>query len=131
LVVAILDGAIHPLDLSVGPGGFDLGEAVLDGKLTADMIEDVLKGGFILFSVGELDAVVRQDGMDGIRQRPGKLALADLAAGRPVAQNNTRPYGCTCPIPSDSIPIRSWPLFQAERILGLMIESHEDKESKP
>ncbi|MDR3352577.1 MAG: redoxin domain-containing protein [Zoogloeaceae bacterium] len=24
-----------------------------------------------------------------------KLALADLSAGRPIAQNNTRPYGCT------------------------------------
>jgi hypothetical protein len=24
-----------------------------------------------------------------------KLALADIEAGRPIAQNNTRPYGCT------------------------------------
>jgi predicted AAA+ superfamily ATPase len=51
--------------------------------------------------------------------------LAELFAG------NESLFRELCSIPSDYIPIRSWPLSQAERILRSMIESHEDKESRP
>jgi hypothetical protein len=54
-----------------------------------------------------------------------------LLGGRQAVPGVSRVSIGICSIPSDSIPIRSWPLFQAERILGSMIESHEDKESKP
>jgi hypothetical protein len=36
----------------------------------------------------------------------------------------------SCLVPSDYIPIRSWPLFRAEVILRSMIESHQHQESK-
>ena len=35
----------------------------------------------------------------------------------------------TCLVPSDSIPIRSWPLFQAEGMMRLMLESLQSQES--
>lgn len=37
----ILDGAVHPLDLSVGPWMIDFGEPVLDAVLTAPHVEHV------------------------------------------------------------------------------------------
>ena len=37
----ILDGAVHPRCLTVGPGVVWLGEAVLDAMLVADAVEDV------------------------------------------------------------------------------------------
>ena len=36
-----LEGAVHPLDLTVGPGMVRLGEAVLDAMLAADAVEHV------------------------------------------------------------------------------------------
>ena len=36
-----LEGAVHPLDLTVGPGRVRLGEAVLDTMLAADAVERV------------------------------------------------------------------------------------------
>ena len=39
-----LDRAVHPLDLSVGPGMLDLGEPVLDAMFVADAVEDVHEG---------------------------------------------------------------------------------------
>ena len=38
----VLDCAVHPLDLTVGPGMVHLGEPMLDAMLVADAIEDVL-----------------------------------------------------------------------------------------
>ncbi len=37
----ILDGAVHPLDLTVGPRMVGLGQAMLDAVLVADAIEHV------------------------------------------------------------------------------------------
>ncbi len=37
----VLDGAVHSLDLSVGPGMVRLGEPVLDAVLAADLVEAV------------------------------------------------------------------------------------------
>ena len=51
-----LDGSVHALDLSVGPGMLDLGEPVLDLMLAADTVEDVVEGIAMPFLVGELDA---------------------------------------------------------------------------
>ena len=38
----ILDGAVHPLDLPVGPRMVHLGQSMLDVVLVADAVEDVL-----------------------------------------------------------------------------------------
>jgi len=37
----VLDGAVHPFDLTIGPGMVDAGEAVLDAKLDAAQDPDV------------------------------------------------------------------------------------------
>jgi hypothetical protein len=58
----------------MGPGRLDLGEPVFNGDLPADTVKEVFRGLSILFSMGELDAVVCQDGMDGVRQRFLKMA---------------------------------------------------------
>ena len=60
----VLDCPVHPLDLAIRPGVFDLREPVLDLMLAANAVEDVLEGVKVAFVIGELDAVVRQDGVD-------------------------------------------------------------------
>lgn len=64
----VLDGAFHPLDLAIGPRMVGFGEAVLDPVLAAYLIEpmDAHARGLaitVLWKVGELDAIVGQDGM--------------------------------------------------------------------
>ena len=61
-----LDGSVHPLDLAVRPGMLDLCEPVFDAMFVADAVEDMLEGVLVARPVGELDAVVGQNGMDGI-----------------------------------------------------------------
>ena len=67
-----LDGAVHSLDLSVGPGMIDLGEAVLDAVLATAHTKHVggeLRGRAFGIARGkaELDAVVGQYCMDLVR----------------------------------------------------------------
>jgi hypothetical protein len=52
----VLDGAVHALDLAVGPWMIDLGEPAFDPVLVADPPEDVVEGGFVVSVIGELDA---------------------------------------------------------------------------
>jgi hypothetical protein len=53
----LLDGAVHPFDLPVGPRVFHLGQAVLDPVLVADPVEDMVEGVFVVGVIGELDTV--------------------------------------------------------------------------
>ena len=62
-----LDRPVHPLDLAIGPWMLDLGQPVFDLMLVADTVEDVMEGVFVVRHVGELDAIVGQHGVDGIR----------------------------------------------------------------
>lgn len=59
----LLDGAVHALDLSVGPRMVDFGEPVLDDVLVTNSIENVVEPIFVTGVAGELDAVVRQQWM--------------------------------------------------------------------
>jgi hypothetical protein len=64
----VLDGAVHSLDLTVGPRVLRLSEPVFDTMLKADLVEamDAHPGGptvAVLRQVGELDAVVGEDGV--------------------------------------------------------------------
>jgi hypothetical protein len=64
-----LDGPVHPLDLTIGPGMLHLGQAVLDAVLLAAHVEHVgdVAGGWpigIAGWEGELDTVVGEDGVD-------------------------------------------------------------------
>ena len=66
-----LEGAVHPLDLTVGPGMVRFGEAVLDTMLAADAVEHVQpvagrRAGTHGGHIAELYAVVRQYNVDGV-----------------------------------------------------------------
>jgi hypothetical protein len=62
----VLDGAVHPLDLAVGPRVVRLCQSVLDAVLAADLVEamdPVARGPSITIAweVGELDAIVSKN----------------------------------------------------------------------
>ncbi len=70
--MASFDGAVHALDLPVRPGMIGLGETVVDAVQKTDPVKRMAaKAGrgslAILRQIGELDAVVREHGMDPIR----------------------------------------------------------------
>ena len=65
----LLDGAIHPFDLSVGPRMVRLREAVLNVVGLADQVEAHLArpgGVSVALLLSELDAVVSQDRVDPV-----------------------------------------------------------------
>lgn len=65
----VLDRAVHPLDLAVGPGMVRLGEAMLDVVGLADHVEAHLprEGGVpVAGLICELDAVVGEDRVDPV-----------------------------------------------------------------
>ena len=80
VVMVALDGGffdrpVHALDLSVGPRVLDFGQAVLNAVLAASHVEHMHhRGGCQSTRVarreGELDAIVRQNGVDLIGNRP-------------------------------------------------------------
>ncbi|BCI68735.1 hypothetical protein AAJCM20276_33590 [Acetobacter aceti] len=43
MTITILDGVVHPLDLTIGPGMFHLSQTVLDPVLVADSVENAVK----------------------------------------------------------------------------------------
>ena len=70
----ILDRAVHPFDLAIGPGVLDLGQAVLDPVLFAAHVEHVCDEGCgravgVARREGELDAIVSEDGVDLVGNR--------------------------------------------------------------
>ena len=62
-----LDGAVHALDLTIGPGMTDLGQPVLDAESVTQTIKRDCPVSFRAFALGELNAVVREDGVDFVR----------------------------------------------------------------
>lgn len=70
----VLDGSVHPLDLTVGPRMVGLGQPVVDAMAPAGPVEGMAaqhcRGAFTVFrQVSELDAVVGQDCVDVVRHR--------------------------------------------------------------
>jgi hypothetical protein len=68
----LLDRAVHPLDLTVGPGMVRLGEPVLDVVRFADHVEAHLTrpgGVTVARLLGKLDAVVGPDRVNPVRHR--------------------------------------------------------------
>jgi len=85
----VLDGAVHPLDLPVGPPVVWLGEPVLDAMLAADLVEALdtqPSGGSIpvAWQAGELDAIVSQDGVQ-IVGHSFERGFHERDWGRPVS----------------------------------------------
>ena len=89
-----LDGAVHALDLSVGPRMIGLSQAMVDALPKTDPIKRVTTktGGralTVLGQVGELNAVVGQHGVDAIKGRrppaiPGKRTPLACLPVRPT-----------------------------------------------
>jgi hypothetical protein len=71
---SLFDGTVHSLDLPVCPGVLDLRQSVFNVRFTANPVKDMLKGVPVRLSVGELNAVIGQDGMNDIRN--GLLEIA-------------------------------------------------------
>ncbi len=72
----LLDGAVHPLDLTIGPGMIGLRQSVLDSVRLADHVEAHLPGidrVSIPGLVGELDPVVGKDRMDPVWHNPEQV----------------------------------------------------------
>ncbi len=70
----VLDGAVHPFDLTIGPGMPDLGPAVLDPVLFAAHVEHVRDKGCgravgVAWRESELDPVVGEDSVYLVRNR--------------------------------------------------------------
>jgi hypothetical protein len=66
----LFDRAVHPLDLTVGPGMVRLGEPVLDAVGRADHVEAHLpRPGSVTIArlLSELDTIVGQDRVDPVR----------------------------------------------------------------
>lgn len=70
----LLDRAVHPFDLPVRPGMLHFGEPVLDAVVVADAVEDVLEDVPVLLAVGELDSVVGEHGVNGVRDGSHEVA---------------------------------------------------------
>jgi len=91
----LLDGAVHPLCLTVGPGVVWPGEAVLDAMLVADAVEDAPEDGHDLRvatavpgQVGKGHAVVGEHRVDLIREGLDHLTQSSrhcLGRRRPAA----------------------------------------------
>ena len=66
---SVLDGAIHAFDLAIGPGMIDLGQAMPDAQSITQAIKGDCPVSFRAFTLGELNAVIRQNGVDFCRAR--------------------------------------------------------------
>lgn len=64
-----LERPVHSFDLSVRPRVIGLGQAVLDAMSCAGAVKQMRKRPGLMWQVGELDAVIRQDGVDAVRDR--------------------------------------------------------------
>lgn len=83
----LLDRAVHPLDLAVGPRVVGFRQPMLDPNSFADYVEAYwsgIDGVPVPWLLGELDSVVRQNGMDLVGHGL-KHVLEELACGAPVS----------------------------------------------
>jgi hypothetical protein len=60
----VFAGTLHAFDVAIGPGMMGLRQPRVGGVLLADAVNDLVERGLLALPVGELHAVVRQDGVD-------------------------------------------------------------------
>lgn len=99
----VLDGAVHPLDLAVGPRMVGLCQAMLDPVGLADHAEahrPGVDGVSVPWLLGELDAVVGENGMDLVRHGLEQV-LQELPGGLSVS--------CCDELPRANLDVRSIP----------------------
>ncbi len=65
---AFLDSRVHSLDLPVGPWMFNFGRPVINAIFAAGAAKYEQASDAVLFTVGELDAVVGKNRMNGVRK---------------------------------------------------------------
>lgn len=63
-----LDGPVHALNLTVGPGMRGLGKAMLNTMLLANVVKNMAIGPRLMGHVTKLDTIVSQHLMDFIRK---------------------------------------------------------------
>ena len=63
----LFDGSVHSLDLPVGPGVLNLGCPVLGAIFVACAAKYMQARDVVLFAVGELDAIVGENGVNCVR----------------------------------------------------------------
>jgi hypothetical protein len=88
-----LDGSVHPLDLSVGPGVVRSGEPMLDVVGFTDHVEAHLArpcGVAVAGLIGELDAII---GQDRIGYGMARLSVGIPGTSKPFACQPCRPVG--------------------------------------
>jgi hypothetical protein len=90
----VLDGAVHPLDLTVGPGMLGLGQPMIDvvegagifegmreeGLPVSDHVPDFGRGPGIASGISEVGSVVGEDGIDPVRDG-GDQAAQEVPRG--------------------------------------------------
>lgn len=81
VIVEALDGCVlyrpvHSLNLPIVPWVLHLGQTMLNAVFVADAVEDVIAGVFIPLLIGELDAIICENGVDAER---GCIHLPALA----------------------------------------------------
>ena len=70
----LFDRLVHSLDLTMGPGMFNLSQPVFDVTFSTNTVEDRLKGMVILCPVGQLNTVIRQYRMNSVGNGRHELA---------------------------------------------------------
>ena len=68
------NGTVHALDLAIGPGMFNSGEAMLDAVFMANPIKDMYKSVCIGCTIGKLDSILRENMGDFVRHGSHKMA---------------------------------------------------------
>lgn len=68
------EGAVHALDLAIGPGMIGFGQPMYNGMFIADPCKDVFEGILIPFPVHELDNVIGEHGVDVVGHGSDEVA---------------------------------------------------------
>ena len=81
----VLDGAVHPLDLAVGPGMIGFGEPVFDAVAVTDSVEGMSTEASrwpltVPWQIRELDSVVGEHRMDAVGTASISLSRKSTAA---------------------------------------------------
>src|SRR5215211_1057487 len=84
----LFEGAVHALDLPIGPRMVRLGELMLDTMLGTDAIKQQWEGVAVALSVDKLDAIVGQDRVDFVGHSGDEVAqeLDSDRSGHPFVQ---------------------------------------------
>lgn len=78
----ILERSVHPLHLTIGPGMIGLGQTMLNTVLGTDPVKQQFEGITISLTIGKLDAVIGQDGVDSVGHS-GNEMTQEIDSDRP------------------------------------------------